>query len=72
MKLTEFMIVIVAALMFLIPTMKQETTAFEREAQEEAPEEIKEEKHQDVRKPESSPDFELIDDELNEGEEASQ
>lgn len=37
MKLTEFMIVIVAALMFLIPTMKQDTTAFEREAQEEAP-----------------------------------
>lgn len=40
MRLTEFMIVIVAALMFLIPTMKKEqkdTEYFEREAQEEAP-----------------------------------
>lgn len=37
MRLTEFVIVIVAALMFLVPTMKNENTAFEREAQEEAP-----------------------------------
>jgi hypothetical protein len=37
MRLTEFMIVIVAALMFLIPTMKNDKTAFERQAQEEAP-----------------------------------
>lgn len=37
MRLTEFMIVIVAALMFLIPTMKKEQDHFEREAQEEAP-----------------------------------
>jgi hypothetical protein len=37
MRLTEFVIVIVAALMFLVPTMKNEHTAFEREAQEEAP-----------------------------------
>lgn len=44
MRLTEFMVIIVAALMFLIPTMKKETTAFEREAQEEAPmEEVLEE-----------------------------
>lgn len=37
MKLAQFMIVIVAALMFLIPTMWKENTAFEREEQEEAP-----------------------------------
>lgn len=37
MKLTEFMVIIIAALMFLVPTMKKETTSFEREAQEEAP-----------------------------------
>lgn len=38
MRLTEFMIVIVAALMFLIPTMRSEKTSnFEREMQEEAP-----------------------------------
>lgn len=37
MRLTEFVIVIIAALMFLIPTMKKEQSAFEREAQEEAP-----------------------------------
>jgi hypothetical protein len=44
MRLTEFMVIIIAALMFLIPTMKKEKTAFEREAQEEAPmEEIMEE-----------------------------
>lgn len=44
MRLTEFMVIIVAALMFLIPTMKKEKTAFEREAQEEAPmEEVLEE-----------------------------
>lgn len=44
MRLTEFLVIIVAALMFLIPTMKQEKTTFEREAQEEAPmEEVLEE-----------------------------
>ncbi len=37
MKLTEFMVVITAALMFLIPTMKKDNKAFEREMQEEAP-----------------------------------
>lgn len=37
MKLTEFMVIIIAALMFLVPTMRKETTSFEREAQEEAP-----------------------------------
>lgn len=37
MRLTEFVIVIIAALMFLIPTMKKEQSAFEIEAQEEAP-----------------------------------
>ena len=37
MRLTEFLIVIVAALMFLIPNMKKESKAFERQAQEEAP-----------------------------------
>lgn len=35
MRLTEFMIVIIAALMFLIPTMKKEGSDLEREAQEE-------------------------------------
>lgn len=38
MRLTEFMIVIIAALMFLIPTMKKEqVVTYEREAQEEDP-----------------------------------
>ncbi len=37
MKLTEFMVVIIAALMFLIPTMKKDNQSFEREMQEEAP-----------------------------------
>lgn len=37
MRLTEFMVIIVAALMFLIPQMNKENRAFEREAQEEAP-----------------------------------
>jgi hypothetical protein len=37
MRVTEFVIVIVAALMFLVPTMKKESTHFEREAQEESP-----------------------------------
>lgn len=37
MRMTEFVIVIVAALMFLVPTMRKESTHFEREAQEEAP-----------------------------------
>lgn len=39
MRLTEFMVVVVAALMFLIPTMKKDRQPeyFEREAQEEAP-----------------------------------
>jgi Na+-transporting methylmalonyl-CoA/oxaloacetate decarboxylase gamma subunit len=41
MRLTEFIIVIMAALMFLIPTMRKET-ALEREAQE-APIEMQEE-----------------------------
>ncbi len=35
MRLVEFMLVIVAALMFLIPNMKKEAPTFEREAQEE-------------------------------------
>lgn len=37
MKLTEFMVVITAALMFLVPTMKKDNQSFEREMQEEAP-----------------------------------
>ncbi len=37
MKLTEFMVIIIAALMFLIPSMKKDNRAFEREMQEEAP-----------------------------------
>lgn len=37
MKLTEFMVVIIAALMFLIPSMKKDNVAFQREMQEEAP-----------------------------------
>lgn len=44
MRLTEFMVIIVAALLFLIPSMRQEKGAFERQMQEEAPyEEIMEE-----------------------------
>jgi hypothetical protein len=41
MKLTEFMVIIIAALMFLIPTMKKNNSAFEREMQEEVPMEEK-------------------------------
>jgi len=37
MKLTEFMVVIVAALLFLLPNMRQEQRAMERQEQEEAP-----------------------------------
>lgn len=37
MRLTEFMVVIIAALMFLVPSMKKENSSFEREMQEEAP-----------------------------------
>ena len=37
MRLTSFVVVIVAALLFLIPMMNQEQSAFEREAQEESP-----------------------------------
>lgn len=37
MRLTEFVVVIVAALLFLIPTMKKENRSLEREAQEERP-----------------------------------
>lgn len=37
MRLTEFMVVIIAALLFLLPTMKQEKTANEIEAQEAEP-----------------------------------
>ncbi len=44
MRLTEFVVIIAAALLFLIPTMKQEKGAFERQMQEEAPvEELMEE-----------------------------
>lgn len=44
MRLTEFMVIIIAALMFLVPTMRKEKSGFEREAQEEAPmEEVLEE-----------------------------
>ncbi len=35
MKLTEFMIIIIAALIFLVPTMKKEKSYQERETQEE-------------------------------------
>jgi hypothetical protein len=35
MRLTEFMVVIIAALMFLVPTMKKEVPPLEIEAQEE-------------------------------------
>jgi hypothetical protein len=37
MRLTQFMIVIIAALMFLIPTMWKEQALMEKEAQEEDP-----------------------------------
>lgn len=37
MRLTEFMVIIVAALMFLIPQMNKERRPFEKQAQEEAP-----------------------------------
>lgn len=37
MKLTGFIVVIVAALLFLLPMMNKENSAFERQAQEEAP-----------------------------------
>lgn len=37
MKLTEFMVIIIAALMFLIPSLKKDNKAFEREMQEESP-----------------------------------
>jgi len=37
MRLTSFVVVILAALFFLIPMMNQEQSAFEREAQEESP-----------------------------------
>lgn len=37
MRLTEFMVVIVAALLFLLPNMRNEQKALERQAQEEAP-----------------------------------
>ncbi|GEM_PF-1779189 len=37
MRLTSFVVVIVAVLLFLIPMMNQEQSAFEREAQEESP-----------------------------------
>lgn len=37
MKLTSFVVVILAALLFLIPMMNQEQSVFEREAQEEPP-----------------------------------
>jgi hypothetical protein len=40
MKLTEFMVVIIAALMFLMPKMFGEKSAFERQAQEESPTEM--------------------------------
>lgn len=39
MRLTEFLIVIVAALMFLIPQMNKKNTGLQRQAQEEAPQE---------------------------------
>lgn len=42
MKVTEFMVVILAALLFLIPTMKKEKTAFEREEEEAPIEEVME------------------------------
>ena len=37
MKLTEFMIIIVAALLFLVPTMKQEQNGMGIQAEEESP-----------------------------------
>ena len=37
MRLTEFMVVIVAALLFLLPNMRQEQRALERQEQEEVP-----------------------------------
>lgn len=43
MRLTEFLIVIVAALMFLIPQMNKENSGPKRQAQEEAPAEMLEE-----------------------------
>lgn len=45
MRLTEFLIVIVAALMFLIPQMNKEKSGFARQAQEEAPVEEMLEEH---------------------------
>lgn len=66
MRLTEFVIVIVAALMFLVPTMKKDQTAFEREAQEEAPmEEVMEEANTykvtyEVSKPSEEPIADIL------------
>lgn len=37
MRLTEFVVVVMAALLFLIPTMRQESRPMERQEQEEAP-----------------------------------
>lgn len=37
MRLTEFIIVVMAALLFLIPTMRNENRQLERQEQEEAP-----------------------------------
>lgn len=37
MRLTEFVVVVMAALLFLIPTMRNENRQFERQEQEEAP-----------------------------------
>lgn len=43
----------------------------EIERQEERPEQEKEKKHQDVRKPDADQKFEIIDDEMTEDEESS-
>ena len=37
MRLTEFVVVVVAALLFLVPTMRKENQTFERQDQEERP-----------------------------------
>lgn len=46
MRLTEFIIVIAVALLFLIPTMKKEDTFLHRQMQEEAPIEMQEEEEE--------------------------
>ncbi|WP_408096526.1 hypothetical protein ACJVC5_15925 [Peredibacter sp. HCB2-198] len=66
MRLTEFVVVVVAALLFLIPTMRQENRPLERQEQEEAPmEQVMEESNTfkityEVQKPEEESVADII------------